>query len=80
MNKEEKFLFVDQEGNEREYVVLSSFFSEITQKKYVIGVEENVEIDKEITLMPFIFDDSCDQPFVLAEENEDIQEIKSKNL
>ncbi len=76
MNGEKIFFVMDQDGNEKEYIVLSSFFSDITNKKYVIGIDDNEEIDKEITLTPFIFNDNSDQPFILVEDDEDIKEIK----
>ena len=76
MIEEERILVQDEEGNEKEYVVLTSFESEKTAKTYVVCYQEAAEISREIELVPFILNANAEPKFVHITDEADLQEVE----
>ncbi len=68
-------MITDINGIDKEYVVLSSFESEKTKRKYIICLDDAHVKGEEIALIPMVYNDKNDS-FSFVEDDVDMEEIE----
>ncbi len=75
MNEEERFTFVDENNQEKEYIIITSFLSEVTNQKYIVGIEEQDQPTLEYELFPFVLNETTNK-FIPVEKQIDLDEVQ----
>ena len=75
LHDREKISIVDQEGVEKELIILTSFESEITKKKYLLCINDKQENQEELSIVPLLFNEKI-KSFEWVADEKDFAEIK----
>ncbi len=75
MDIDEKFIFIDENNVEKEFVLVTSFSSEVTNQKYVVGFEEKEQSTSDYELTPFILNETTNE-LLLVESQSDLDEVQ----